>query len=666
MKAASFSEYLRLKEREGRESKIEFRALLREKYKHWPRGDQLATEEIRMEAAYLERGFELAAEKLRVKPHQLQYRILKKGRQGWFGRIGFRPYEIAFSVAPRPNPFFDKEDQTPRDRNGYAELDVNRRGKFLIVHPPLGKGQRVTAKDVSDMLSIKGIEGVSEDMIQKQVKKSDATPYRIGEWIPDPEKDGTVAARISSDEMSAHVTLISPFKDGRYPDKEDIFKAFEARGVVFGIDEKAIDRAVAKKILDLPLSLARGRPVRHGRDAEIEPRVELSPSFSPQEEKGRINWKEMNNIVTVQRGTVLAEKRLPTPGEAGKTVTANEIPPEPGKDVELIGGSHTEVVSGGLLLKATENGHVIEEEGVLAVKPVYVVKGDVGPETGNIVHMGSVDIQGSVLDGYQIKSGGHVHILHSVGACIIEAAGNIIMKQGVNGKNRGRLYSLGGNIICKFIQSCFVQANKSIYCQEAILHSTVQANDSVIMRGTKARIVGGLIQAYREVQAKIIGSEANIKTQVEVGVMPFVRTNLIHIEEIIGNLKSKITTLQLDMAAMQRQHLDEEKQRKLEMVKKELREHQEQLEKNQDKQVEIEKMIINSPEEGKITVFKKLFSGVMMKCNTGFLENKRDLSSSYYTVDPKRKEYVKYYPLKTFLGRRLRDTTVWMNKSDEE
>lgn len=61
------------------------------------------------------------------------------------------------------------------------------------------------------------------------------------------------------------------------------------------------------------------------------------------------------------------------------------------------------------------------------------------------------------------------------------------------------------------------------------MHSTVRAGKAVSCNGAKGLIVGGTIQAGERVTARTIGNSMSTTTVIEVGVLPELRNEMIHL-----------------------------------------------------------------------------------------------------------------------------------------
>jgi uncharacterized protein (DUF342 family) len=301
-----------------------------------------------------------------------------------------------------------------------------------------------------------------------------------------------------------------------------------------------------------PLLAAEGQPPRHGKDAYVDYKVRIDKSdvTFAEDEKGQVDFKSLDLLENVVVGQLLAVKVPAEQGVPGRTVTNRILPARSGKDVLLRHGKGTILSEDGTELTAEINGQVVFMAGKISIEPIYYVKGDVSLETGNIVFLGSVVVGGSVQDNFIVKAAGNIEVKGSVQKAFLEAEGDIIVRQGIVGRDEAKIESTGGSIYANFIQSANIYAERDVIVSEGILHSRVDAANRILCHGKRARMVGGVIRAGEEVNARDIGSDSFTKTEVKVGINPKVLqqvtdldTSKRQVSEELEKLKKDVTTL---------------------------------------------------------------------------------------------------------------------------
>lgn len=529
-----------------------------------PASEQSINEEyIEVESYSIEEGLETASRKLKANIADLEYEILEKGSPGFLG-IGRRPYRILIkrSIPKIPEELMEvskltkkaPEEMIPQDVDGSFKIRVTKNGIFLIVNPPKGKGRRISVQEVQNALYERQIVDVDPKLIQNIVEKAKGEPVKIGEWQPNPEYDGKMSLEVSEDEMKVYLTLIPPRRNGRIVEFDDVMAELEKRGIVYGIKEDIIKEAIEEDKFNQPILIAEGKPPKDGEDAKIDYKFKVDKEIRLEEdEKGRVDFRELDLIENVVVGQVLAVKIPATRGEPGTTVTGRELPAKDGKDVQLQPGKNVKISDDGMQLLAEINGQVVYNRGRVSVEPVYEVKGDVSLDTGNIVFLGTVIVRGNVEDGFSVKAAGNIDIRGNVGKAQLEAEGDIIIKQGLLGKDEAEIVA-GNDIVAKFIERAKkVEAGRDVIVSEGIMHSYVDAGKRIICNGRRAMIVGGRVRAGEEVNAKTIGSPSFTETTVEVGLDPKSRQQLIELQEELRESKEKIHELTMNINTLQSQ-----------------------------------------------------------------------------------------------------------------
>jgi Predicted polymerase, most proteins contain PALM domain, HD hydrolase domain and Zn-ribbon domain len=233
---------------------------------------------------------------------------------------------------------------------------------------------------------------------------------RLADWVPKLEADSNVKVELTTDEMKAYIKVTPPRTGGRHLEVSDVVNALKSYGVVVGFLEEDISKALLEDKYMEEILAAQGQPARHGADAYVDYKVNVSHDGVSYEEdaKGKVDFKQMNLIENVVVGQILAEKIPAQQGVPGRTLTNRLVEARDGKEIDLKQGRGTILSEDRTRLIAEINGQVIFSNNKISVEPVHRVSGDVGPKTGNIMFLGSVVITGNVLDNYEVKAAGNV------------------------------------------------------------------------------------------------------------------------------------------------------------------------------------------------------------------------------------------------------------------
>ncbi len=529
--------------------------------------DEASGNEIEVFADSVRQALEMAAREFKVDISTLDYSILEKGTQGFLG-VGRQPYRVLVKPSKTEDAYRDldeiekkilKTSQTDlelrnvdRYSDGKVKIRVTKSGIWLTITKPTGGGRPADVNDVNNRLYSLRISNVNVKKIEKEIDKPSEKPVKIGDWIPNPEYDGTLTVEITEDEMKAFVHFVPPRFAGKHMETDDVLDSLKRSGVITGINQARISDYLEQMDYSRPLLAAEGQPPHNGRDAYIDYKVRIDKSdvsFS-EDEKGQVDFKNLDLLENVVVGQVLAVKVPAEDGIPGRTITNRVLPARSGKDIPFKYGKGTILSDDKTELSAEINGQVVFQGGKISVEPVFFVKGDVSFETGNIVFLGSVVVGGSVQDNFVVKAAGNIEVKGSVQKAFLEAEGDIIVRQGIMGREEAKIESTGGSVYANFIQSANVYAEKDVLVSEGILHSKIDAGNRILCNGRRARIVGGLIRAGEEVNARAIGSDSFTKTEVRVGINPKVLQQITELEsakkqidEEFDKIKKDVTTL---------------------------------------------------------------------------------------------------------------------------
>ncbi len=533
-------------------------------------GDTSAYDDNSVEvfADSVKQALELASRELNIDVSNLDYEVVEKGTKGIFG-IGRQPYRII--ITPLAETSHDTESDIEdlemklggshlpgvnlsdrKDADGSFSVRVTKTGVWLTVNPPRGSGARVSPEMVENKCIELRIINYNRPDAGKAVKKANGKPVKIGDWLPNPVYDGSMRVEVSEDEMKAFVYFNPPKYSGRHMDYEDVVEGLRNAGVVTGIKEKEINEYLEEMEYRRPLLAAEGVYARNGNDASVEYKVRIDKTNTRFEEddSGKVDFRNLELLENVVVGQLLAVKIPAEEGIPGRTITNRVIPAKSGRDIPLKFGKGTILSEDGTELTAEINGQVVYKLNKISVEPVFVVNGDVSLETGNIVFLGSVIIQGSVQDNFEVKAAGNVEVKGTVQKAFIEAEGDIIVHQGISGKDEARVESTGGSVFAKFAQNAHIVAEKSVVIPEGILHSRVDAGEKVYSVGRRAKIAGGVIRAGDEINARFLGAESSPKTVLRVGVNPKILQQVDELAKVKTELENELTKLRLDIKTL--------------------------------------------------------------------------------------------------------------------
>lgn len=411
----------------------------------------------------------------------------------------------------------------------------------------------ISQASVKNFLRANGVRKYDEKAVQEFVKQKLRSPFKIAGRDAAEEKEAVITVQLAKDNMTAAVSIEPPFFTKNWPTLSDLEETLQKKNVVHGIDKEALKKIVDLKIIEEPVIVAHGYAAQNGENAWVE--LLMDPDNVPQADLNAqiIDHRNRSAFMNVLKGQEIAVKHPATLGTDGKTVIGSPVKAIPGKDASFGSGGGLEVSENGLLLTAAIDGRLSRKDGKLVILPELEVKGDVDFGTGNINFTGSVKIAGAVREGFHVFAAGNIEIKGTVEGAQVESLSDIIIGGGVRGMGKARIVA-EGSISVGFVDQAVIQSNADIKVKDAVLHSTLSAQNAVIiMGGQKGQLAGGKVQAGMEVACQTLGSEMGTKTEVIVGVPPALAERRKEVSAQIAQHKNNLEKLEANLVFLKKQ-----------------------------------------------------------------------------------------------------------------
>jgi len=394
-------------------------------------------------------------------------------------------------------------------------------GVYLIVYPSSDGLTRKEEMEIVNYLKRKKIKQINTSAVFEAMYTKPSQDIKIAPPQEEVAVDEELEIRIADKGLRAYAKLLPP-EGGKLLTVEDVYEQLKEHGITFGIDDQAIKKMLENRQYDNEVCIAVGQKPVDGTDARLIFHIDFNKKHKPAiREDGTVDYRHLDLITNVKKGQVLASLIPATEGKPGKMVTGQTIAARSGKLISLPKGKNVLLSDNKLELIAAIDGKADMIDGKIHVFSVYEVRQNVDNSTGNIDFIGNVIIRGNVLTGFEVKAGGYIEVWGVVEGAKLIANGDVVLKQGMQGMDKGIIQSQG-NVIARFIENGTVYAKGDVLV-EAIMHSTVKSGGKINVAGKKGLIVGGTVQAGTEISAYIIGSPMSTVTNVEVGIDPELR-----------------------------------------------------------------------------------------------------------------------------------------------
>lgn len=599
--------------------------------------DELA-DEVEIYADSLQEALQLASNAIMAPIGDLEYEIAKKGSSSFLGLIR-TPYRVLIRRSTQaPSRFDDLDDlsisldtgvqvnqfgeEIEPDEDGRTLVRIYSNGVFLKIIPPKGKGEPATIEDAMESIRRAGVMSYEKNSIEKAFQKKRAEQIKIGAYVPKPEADSVMTIDIMPDEMEVDITISAPRPGGRHLTVKEIVNTLKSSGILYGFQDEQIQDALDNDLYGERIIAVKGDPAQNGKDGYIDYKVRIDKKIEfKEDESGRIDFLAKDLIENVTQGQVLATLVPPEKGVAGRTIYNKILPAKDGSPTELRPGKGTILSENGIELIAEKNGQVVYVGGKINVEENYVINGDVGLDTGNIMFLGSVTVRGSVSDNMEVKAAGNIEIAGAVQKAHMEAEGDIIIRQGIQGRDGAVIESTTGSAFAKFIQNAVINVEKDVIVAESVLHSKIHAGGKIVCNGKRAQIVGGEIMAGEEVRVKQLGAQASTPTHVVVGTNPKILQQIKQLESIATQAAEKLEKIEQNVRTLsmqkstQGEEFTEDKEsmlNRLTNAREKLKEKISEAEAEKEQLADYMSMLATG---GKVHVEKTLYPGVKIEIN---------------------------------------------------
>jgi uncharacterized protein (DUF342 family) len=362
------------------------------------------------------------------------------------------------------------------------------------------------------------------------------------------DSDCKVVINISDDHLNAQADFYPGFGNGKTLTCDYVKEKTLLAGITFGILDTEIENAVEtvtnlhKSFKNIPI--ARGAEPVPGKDGYVQYDFETESKdygFTILSD-GRIDYRNIKNIPMVKKDERIASLIEPKFGVKGTDIFGKAIDPLIGKSAVLIAGIGVYVSDDHKEYFASVDGTIVLNGSLIEVMDSYIVQGDVDYSTGNISFTGNVLVNGTVLEGFEIKAGGDIIVAKNVESARMEAGRDIIIVGGILGKGKG-LISAGRDIKVGYVQNARLEAQGDIIIKNFAVNSYLFTSKNLILKEQRGSLIGGEAYAQRSIDLKHIGSPAGTKTYVEAGTDFLLKRKIVELDDIIQFCEQNIVKI---------------------------------------------------------------------------------------------------------------------------
>ena len=262
------------------------------------------------------------------------------------------------------------------------------------------------------------------------------------------------------------------------------------------------------------LVIARGKPLVESVDGHIAwEKPYFSNDWSVVDSVGRVDYRERSTSRVVKAEELVGQIVPPRKGSDGKDVFGSVIPAPKARQNPYRCGKNIRLDEDSGRVYAESEGMIRVTNNVVEVDEIYEVD-EVGLGSGNVRFPGAVVVHKDVDELSVIQAGGSVEIGGTVGAAQIEAGGDVIVRHGISGRDKGTI-KCKGSVSASYILNTEIEVEGDVDVRKEITQCKICCRGEVRVDG--GRIVGGEIIAQGGIAISEAGSEGNVSTLLVAG-----------------------------------------------------------------------------------------------------------------------------------------------------
>lgn len=453
---------------------------------------------------------------------------------------------------------------------------------------------------------------------------------------------------VSHDRMKAQFVLLPSCGPRPELTWADLSQVLEQRRVRYGLVESSLEflqrtsRVEATHVVEV----AEGR-----RPDNLEPGRVIWGTAGAAALQGdeELDLEGRHRATSVRAEQLLAERHPAQEGRCGIDVAGHRIPGLPDEEETLEAGANVRVTrdeeTDVRRYHATVDGVVRVRDGVLWVRPLVVVEGDLEGQHRTFEPGQDVLIKGAVGSGSTVRASGTVSIVGVVeSGASVHSQEDVLVERGIIG--HGTKVVALGEVHTRFVQSGSVVACGDVTVSGHLMDSQVRSGGHLRLSGEEGRsgtIVGGRALASSGVEARRVGSPTASNTVVGIGPDPSIAAQLRKLDKGIEFCRTNTTRIFLTLGqkdidvAYFKQLIDKtppQKRKPIMRLLEQLKQLVSTREQSVKKRQELEREQRRILEEARIRVSDMVFADVQIRMGEEVLKVTEDLRQPVFHWTP--------------------------------
>ena len=282
--------------------------------------------------------------------------------------------------------------------DGEAELEFSKDIKLSVNGEEIKKDFVIVKADDDIRYQCEAVEGTRD--LKLSIDKDRMEAKLTIEYTP-----AKVREVVGNFKGKGKIRLTTKLVDGQMPlkfTKEEISKILKDKGIVYGIKESEIDKAIVSDDVN-ELLVAEGKRAINDENDTIKVYFQKIRRNVEAESVKQIDYKDLYSIVNVNEGELIGELVSGKEGQDGIDLFGNEYKRKKKKNISISSKKGCKVEGNKVI--ATIEGRPDMKNGIFSVNKVLEAKNDVDIKSGNIKFIGDVVVSGNVKDGMTVDAG---------------------------------------------------------------------------------------------------------------------------------------------------------------------------------------------------------------------------------------------------------------------
>ncbi len=264
-------------------------------------------------------------------------------------------------------------------------------------------------------------------------------------------------------------------------------------------------------------------------------------------EDGTVDFSNLDSVIKVNVGSVVAVYHKATAGVDGKDIFGNVITAKRGHEIPILRGEGFMVMNDRVTYVAKYKGALSYEDGEINITKMAIMS-EV-KITDKVVRVdGTLLVTGDVDSGSEIHATGDVIVSGRVTSSIITSGGNVVIKGGAACPVRGGIEA-AGDVYAKYLERVTVKARN--ICANAIINCDISAEEKVKIVGKDGVVYGGNLQATFGFEAPCVGSRGGAETIINLGLSPDFQLAYMNAQKDLLRKEEEYNTLNVEKERLQ-------------------------------------------------------------------------------------------------------------------